>query len=271
LTFRFHSDYHNIYPGWAAKLKCIGGSLSLIANSFPANVCLGSSSQLVAIVNGGTGNCSYQWSPATYLDDPTSATPVSTPESDITYTVTIIDGLNTLTSDPVTLTALPRPQAPTVSLNGLLLTSSNASGNQWYINGNLIPNATGQTYAPTASGDYTATYTNTPGGCESAHSNLVTWLITGVNNTPQDAMVQIYPNPAHGELTITMPAMDAGMISIAICDAAGHELIKQHHQANQPPADNMIRIDLSHLSTGVYYCAVQTDKIKTVKKVIITK
>jgi hypothetical protein len=270
LTFLFHSDYHNNYQGWAATLKCVGGPLSLLANSFPASVCQGSSSQLVAIVNGGSGNYTYQWSPSTYLDDPSSATPIATPLSDITYTVVISDGVDNLTSGPVSLSILPLPQSPVISFNGSEMVSDIPTGNQWYINGNLIPNATGQTYTPAASGDYTATFTQT-GGCESAPSNLLTWLVTGMTGTTKDDLCQIYPNPAREQLTIMAPVSGASMVAISVCDAAGRELIKQDHRADPMTAYSAFNVDVSQLSTGIYYCTIQTDKIKTVKKVIITK
>ena len=271
LTFLFHSDYHNNYAGWAATLKCIGGPLSLIANSFPSNVCEGGSSQLVAIVNGGSSNYTYQWSPATYLDDPTSATPVATPQSNITYTVTVSDGTNNLTSGPVTLTIVPRPQAPVISFNGSQLVSNIISGNQWFIYGNLIPNATGQTYTPAASGDYTATVTSQPGGCESVNSNFITWLITGIKGTAEDVICRIFPNPATEQITIIAPVTGTHNLKISISDAAGRAFVKQDYQVNPDDGTNMFILDVGNLSTGIYYCTIQSDKIKTVKKVMIVK
>lgn len=271
LTFMFHSDYHNNFSGWAASLKCMGGPLAMIANSFPANVCQGSPSQLVSIVNGGTGNYTYQWSPATYLDDPTSASPISTPQSSITYTVTINDGVNNLTSDPVTLSVLPDPPAPVIMLNGSQIVSNIATGNQWYINGNLIQNATNQTYTPSASGDYTATSTSQPDGCESAPSNVITWLITGINNAGNDVSVQVYPNPAHDELYVIVPGTGSNTISVSVCDASGRELIKEEHLITKTSATNTYILNISHLSAGLYYCKVQNNLIRRVNKFIISK
>lgn len=51
-------------------------------------LCTGGSTQLVA---AGNPNGTYSWSPATYLDDPTSQTPIATPEENITYTVEYTD------------------------------------------------------------------------------------------------------------------------------------------------------------------------------------
>ncbi len=52
--------------------------------------CIGNSLQLQAQVSGGGGSNQVQWSPATYLDDPWTTSPVSTPLNDITYVVTVI-------------------------------------------------------------------------------------------------------------------------------------------------------------------------------------
>lgn len=51
-------------------------------------LCTGGSTQLVA---AGNPNGGYNWTPTTYLDEPTSQTPTATPEENITYTVEYTD------------------------------------------------------------------------------------------------------------------------------------------------------------------------------------
>src|SRR5205085_2875556 len=61
-------------------------------------------------------------------------------------------------------------------------TSSSASGNQWYLNGNPIGGATNQTYVATAQGSYTVTAT--ANGCTSVPSAPTTVTVTTITVNP---------------------------------------------------------------------------------------
>ncbi|MBL4862803.1 MAG: gliding motility-associated C-terminal domain-containing protein [Crocinitomicaceae bacterium] len=60
------------------------------------SICIGNSVALYAI-----GGVSYVWSPATYLDNPNSATPVSIPTADIAYNVEITTANNCVLNETV--------------------------------------------------------------------------------------------------------------------------------------------------------------------------
>jgi hypothetical protein len=70
--------------------------------------------------------------------------------------------------NPITPPPTITPSGSTATCDSLLLTSSSASGNQWYLNGDPIGGATNQTYSATASGNYTVVVTAS--GCSSAPS-----------------------------------------------------------------------------------------------------
>jgi gliding motility-associated-like protein len=59
-----------------------------------------------------TGGNTYEWSPGTYLDDPFSSTPISTPLIDISYTVAITTNNGCVLSDSVTIGVFYTPPVP---------------------------------------------------------------------------------------------------------------------------------------------------------------
>jgi hypothetical protein len=157
------------------------GATSVTVNSTPATptitpggpttFCAGSSVTLTS--SSASGN---QW----YLNgNPIGGSTIQTYVATATgnYTVLMTDGnsCQSASSGATSVTVNPIPPPPTITPSGstttcdsLLLTSSGASGNQWYLNGNPIGGATSQTYSAAASGNYTVVVTAS--GCSSAHS-----------------------------------------------------------------------------------------------------
>lgn len=84
----------NAFWGFTGATGGSSNQQSACISSFAAglppeqSVCQGESIELGV---AGAAEGSYSWSPELYLDDPTSATPVATPESDVIYTVTFTD------------------------------------------------------------------------------------------------------------------------------------------------------------------------------------
>ncbi len=77
----------------------------------------------------------------------------------VTLTATNANGSNT--SSPLAITVYANPTAPTVSFNGIeLVCSATAISYQWYLNGNPIMGASGQTHVPATSGNYTVSITD---------------------------------------------------------------------------------------------------------------
>ena len=104
-----------------------------------------------------------------------------------------VPGSCTLISNPVTLSSINIIN-PTISTSSsttfcsggsVILTCSNNSYNtfQWLLNGNVISNATGQTFSATSSGVYTVNVTNTA-GCNAGSTNGVTVIVNQLPNIP---------------------------------------------------------------------------------------
>src|SRR5213078_3874757 len=101
-------------------------------------------------------------------------------------------GCHSATSDPVVVTVNPIPATPTITPGGpttfcqggsVTLTSSSASGNQWYLSGNPIGGATANTYNATASGNYTVVVTD-GNSCSSAASAATSVTVNPIPATP---------------------------------------------------------------------------------------
>ena len=97
LTFNFTSDSYSSEPGWEAVVSCSGLPLEVYAQAESDTLCPGESMHLNAVVSGGNGNFTFDWSPKENLDDFSSMNPVFTaPENgEFTYVVTVAEGEQT--------------------------------------------------------------------------------------------------------------------------------------------------------------------------------
>ncbi|MBK7271603.1 MAG: hypothetical protein IPI07_19565 [Flavobacteriales bacterium] len=105
---------------------------------------------------------------------------------------------------------------PVGSLDAGVLSSSEANGNQWYLDGAPIPGATGQTYSPAASGTYYVVV-DMGGGCELA-SEAIVYIVTSVEATGLPS-VSVHPVPASDRLVLQ--GLPAEVAMIALLDMTG--------------------------------------------------
>ena len=115
----------------------------------------------------------------------------------------------------ITVNVYPYPAVPTINPTGintictgnsLLLTSSAASGNQWFLNGNNISGANAITYTATNAGDYTVT-TSTVNGC------IKTSTPTTLNITSASINYPGSPFCPKGTLAVTLTGATGGKFS----------------------------------------------------------
>jgi gliding motility-associated-like protein len=79
------------------------------------------------------GADTYEWTPSTYLDNPNSATPVSTPDSTILYTVTGADANGCIGTSEVTVIVTKGP--PEVNPEIVFTPNGDGINDEWYIEG----------------------------------------------------------------------------------------------------------------------------------------
>jgi len=126
-------------------------------------ICIGNSVQLEA--NGGT---SYTWSPPTFLNNPNIANPVSTPTSDIEYTVEFTTPEGCLITENVLVEVELTPPSPVIpdevtvcAGSGTTITVSGANSFSWSPNINISStNSDVVTITPTQSMYYYCEFAN---------------------------------------------------------------------------------------------------------------
>ena len=162
-------------------------------------------------------------------------------------TTTVV--VNTLPATP-TLSAAYGPTTTT-------LTSSAATGNQFYFNNVAIAGATGQTYVvngtPASLGAYTVTTTNASGCTSAASAPLV---VTASRQPLAGTSLSVYPNPTRDgnirvELTGYRTAAD-----LTVLNALGQAVFTATVPVSSGSATQSV--SLARLPSGVYLLRVQT-------------
>lgn len=237
--------------------NCTGttsGSATIIVNPAPTvvanqpTICEGESATVTA--NGTPTGGSYFWSPGGQSSPMISVSPTVT----TTYTVTY--SLNGCSSSDDAVVTVINTAAPVISANGFELTSSIATGNQWYKDGNSIPGANNQTYIATANGTYTAKVS--ANGCESPFSNAIVVSTIGLIEKSL-GQISFYPNPTSGWVKIEMTnEMKNSLTAIEVMDLEGRTLFS---------ADKYQEIDLTNFERGVYVVRVQFGDQAVVRKI----
>ena len=218
-----------------------------------SDVCFGTpgESYSIAVIPNATG---YLWTV------PTGAVITSgnnTPSIMVDFTPSAVSGNITvqgtnqcgtgIISPDFIITVNPMPPTPVVTNIGDTLHSSSTSGNQWFLEGNLIGGAISQDYVATLEGYYWDVVTLN--GCSSDTSNHKLIFITGINHQPGFG-VKIYPVPNNGRFNVAISTNCSEQITISIYNNYG-EKIYEEFSIN---VSNIIQkvINLEPISDGVY-------------------
>ena len=156
----------------------------------------------------------------------------------------------------VTVNALPAAPTVTAQYNGptTTLSSSAATGNQWYLNGAAIAGATAPTYVVNSAaqlGSYTVTTTNALGCASPASAPLV---VTATARQLAEASLQLYPNPTpDGQLLVQLSGAHQP-VQLTVLNALGQVVYRAALPATAAPQ----ALDLSQLPSGVYLLRAAT-------------
>jgi hypothetical protein len=166
-------------------------------------------------------------------------------------------------SNTQVVTVLPKPAKPAITVSGSDLTSSAATGYQWFLNGTPIAGASSQFYTAQVSGFYLVQVT-APNGC-TAMSDTVYVLVTGISVTVQPT-ISINPNPMNTTLWVQAAGTEPGNTLITITGIHGREEYRQ--EAIFGSTNWQHEISTGHLARGVYFVRVQSGNSVKVLKVV---
>jgi hypothetical protein len=172
-----------------------------------------------------------------------------------------------LVSSPLYVEVAPIPETPVVTYTYNTLTSSVDEGNQWYVDGSLIPGATGKEYTPVISGYYTVIVTLN--GCSSQISNSILVNLVSVGENLAGATMTIYPNPNGGQFNIRMFAAQRTIYTLEIYNSLGSLVMKQESL----PVDGNVTIPVSinGMQPGVYMAVLRSGGNCLTAKVNVAK
>ena len=240
-------------------------SISAVDNT----ICSGQTTTFTAAPTNGGTTPSYQWKKngTNAGTNSTTYAPTTLVNGDVITCVLTSNATcpnpTTGTSNAITMTVATVP-TPTITQNGGVLTSSATSGNQWYLNGNILVGQTGQNITVTSSGVYTVIVT--VNGCASTASagNNAT---VGINEENNPYLLVIFPNPSEGNFHISFTADRSEKYKLELFNELGQIIISEeivnHSGTYQYP------VNLTRPAAGMYSVVLTNGKVETTKKIII--
>ncbi len=228
-------------------------------------VCVGNTlTMTVPTVSGAT----YSWTGPNSFTSGTQnqSIPNATTAMAGTYSVTVTSALGCTSLVGTKVVAVNTlPPTPTITQNWNVLTSSSAVGNQWYLNGILIPGATSQTYTMTQNGVYTVIATVST--CPSAVSAAMNVTNLGIAELTEGGTLVISPNPNQGVFSISFIASSKKNYKLKLFNELGQVVYEK--QLTNVSGEFKQNIDVSTYGKGVYMFTLSDDKNQTVKQIIV--
>ncbi len=150
---------------------------------------------------------------------------------------------------PVLVAVNQNTNTPTISQSNNMLTSSAATGNQWYSTSTgIIAGQTNQNFTPTASGTYYVVQTDA-NGCVSNSSNAINIIISGTSNIfgEKETIVNVFPNPNNGNFSLDLSGLAAENKTIIL-----YNLIGQAVFSIKNTTEKMVYFNQKDLAKGIY-------------------
>jgi PKD repeat protein/photosystem II stability/assembly factor-like uncharacterized protein len=228
--------------------------------SGPINICSGDTTLLVC----SDSTLNYVWNYLPTIFPLTGDSVYVSPMSNTPYIVTGTDSNGCAVTVQRSVSTYPAVNAPVITINGNVLTSSALTGNQWYLNNVAIPGATAQTYTVLQQGYYTVIVTNNV-GCTSLASAAIIVSVQQLADNP--AMLQISPNPGDGIFHLSFELPSAQQCRVRVFNLPGQEIFVQDFGLCGGPQNR--EISLEKQPAGTYLLQFETDELRITRRIVI--
>jgi PKD repeat protein len=160
------------------------------------------------------------------------------------------------------INVVPTPAAPTITISNDTLFSSEAVAYQWQYDGIDLPGATNAFYVTTGPGGVYTVYVIDSNGC----ANYSSIKITGVESVPLNMEVNIYSDPANGNILVALHSPPTEIL-IEVFNQWGQriEFISSKTMGGNWSGE----LELNHPSSGVYLVRAITDFGNFNRKILI--
>lgn len=228
-----------------------------ITPSGPTEFCQGNFITLDATL---IGNYSYIWGFNNQTHDSIAITEVT--ENGI-YSLQIINedsGCEAFGGIEITVY---EPVLPEITLNGNLLTSTEATYYQWFQDGTVLPNSNNQQLNVMTPGDYYVGTVDT-NGCF-GNSNIITIETVANNNLEEVNEFSIFPNPVNELLFAKIELKKAMEFQVEIITTNGQILQEKNRLFGE---NDFIEMNTSDLPSGVYFIKLKNENGSIIRRFI---
>ena len=181
------------------------------------------------------------------------------------FAVTTTDVFSCSTvSDTVHIYSVQAPAIPTITISGDTLFSSAPFGNQWLMNGVVLPGETHPYYVVINGGNlFKVIVTDSVTGCSAASLNFV-----GINElTDMGVSYLVFTNPASNLTTITLQQNTTDDLVINLTDVLGKIIYTKKYVSFSGKMETSIDVNL--FPKGVYLLSIKNSKGSIGKKLVI--
>lgn len=200
------------------------------------------------------GTNTFVWSNGMSTEDLTGLTPGD-------YVVTITTEAGCEKVQTYTVAEPDAVVATVVEADGTLSVEGNTGEVMWMLNGVTV--ATGVTFTPMVSGEYSAVFTNAD-GCE-VTTNTVTVVINSTDLPAAATEIKISPNPFKDVLQAEFTVAEKADLTLRILNAEGKEMYREKFTAEGTMTRNLT---LSNLPTGVYFMHLGNEESESVRRLV---